>query len=87
MTPEEEKELLELEAQIIRLKMLNNQYSRRLLKKQPSKSMLGQLNFGTYFSKVELSTWKAFITPNTMQNKILMLVITSVLAFLKKKRS
>lgn len=86
MTPDEEKELLELEAQIIRLRMLNNQYARHLRKKKPN-SLLGNLSVVQQLGQVNPDTWRAFITPNTMHNKVLMLAITALLAFFKKKRS
>ncbi|AUZ05906.1 MULTISPECIES: hypothetical protein [Vitreoscilla] len=86
MTPDEEKELLELEAQIIRLRMLNNQYARHLRKKT-SHSLLGNVSVVRQLGEVNPETWRAFITPNTVHNKILMLVITALLAFFKKKRS
>lgn len=86
MTPDEEKELLELEAQIIRLRMLNNQYARHLRKKT-SNSVLGNLSVVQQLGQVSPATWRAFITPNTIHNKVLMLIVTALLAFFKKKRS
>ena len=89
MTADEEKELLELQAQVIRLRMLNNQYARHLLKQQPKKPLLGSLPVGQLFGQigqVRPETWRAFATPNTVQNKLLMLGLTLLLGLLKKRR-
>ena len=42
MTADEEKELLELEAQIIRLRLLNNQYARHLQRENTKKKSFGR---------------------------------------------
>ena len=85
MTPEQEKELLDLEAQVIRLRMLNNQYARHLNKTKPKSWHQNALM--PYLGQVSPETWKAFVTPNTLHNKVLMVLVTALLAFIKKKRS
>ena len=86
MTADEEKELLELEAQIIRLRLLNNQYARHLQREHSSQKPFGRMAFGQYFGQVRPETWKALITPNTWQNRLLVVIGTALLAVLKKKR-
>ena len=86
MTADEEKELLELEAQIIRLKLLNNQYARHLQREHKSAKSYAPLALGQYLGKVSPETWKAVVTPNTWQNRLLVVVATALLALFKKKR-
>ena len=86
MTADEEKELLELEAQIIRLRLLNNQYARHLQREHSSQKPFGRLAFGQYFGQVQPQRWKALTTPNTWQNRLLVVIGTALLAMLKKKR-
>lgn len=86
MTADEEKELLELEAQLIRLKMLNNQYARHIQQNTPRRGLLGNASLGQYLGQVPPETWKAFITPNTWQNKLLLVIGTALLAMFKKKK-
>ena len=86
MTADEEKELLEMEAQLIHLKMLNNQYSRHLLGQQSGKNAYSNQALRQYLGQIQPDTWKALLTPNTWQNKLLVVVGTGLLALLKKKR-